>query len=143
MELNFTFDAGNRLVRATLSGHFSLSDAETTFMKVLDALVQHQAKKVLIDGRAITGEPEPMERFYYGEFVADAVADLNKRGVSHVPKFAYVLVEPVLDPERFGETVAVNRGMSVKAFDNLGEAEEWLLITPSAAALHSPDTQGD
>ena len=140
MEFNFTFDAGNRLIRATLAGAFSLSDAETTFMRVLDALVQHQAKKVLIDGREITGEPETMERFYYGAFVADAVADLKKRDVSDVPQFAYVLVEPVLDRYRFGETVAANRGMSVKAFDNLGEAENWLLITPSSAT-HSPDTQ--
>jgi hypothetical protein len=141
MEFNFTFDADNRLIRATLAGAFSLSDAETTFMRVLDALVQHRAKKVLIDGRAITGEPETMERFYYGGFVADAVADLNERGVSDVPQFAYVLVEPVLDKYRFGETVAANRGMFVKVFDNLEEAENWLLITPSSAATRSLDTQ--
>lgn len=134
MELTFTFDAGNHLIRASLAGPFSLSDAETTFMKILDALVQHQAKKVLIDGRTITGEPEPIERFYYGEFVADAVANLNNRGLAHGPQFAYVLVVPVLDRHRFGETVAQNRGMYVKAFDNLGAAEHWLGIAQSTAA---------
>ena len=111
-----------------------MSDAETTFMKILDALVQHQARKVLIDGRAITGEPRATERFYYGKFVADAVADLKNRGVSGVPQFAYALLEPVLDRRRFGEMVAQNRGMCVKVFDNLGAAERWLGIAPPPAA---------
>jgi hypothetical protein len=131
MELTFTFDASNRLLRATLAGPFSLSDAQTTFMKILDALVQHQAEKVLIDGRAITGEPKTMERFSYGEFVAEAVADLIKSGLSRVPQFAYVLVPPVLDGQRFGEAVAKNRGMYVKAVDNLDAAEHWLGIAQS------------
>jgi hypothetical protein len=30
------------------------------------------------------------------------------------------------DPERFGETVAVNRGMDVKTFEEMNEAVEWL-----------------
>ena len=75
MELSFTFDSGNSLIRAMLSRPFSLSDAETTFMKIIDALVQHQAKKVLIDGRTITREPKTMERFRYSKFVADTVTN--------------------------------------------------------------------
>jgi hypothetical protein len=35
----------------------------------------------------------------------------------------------VLDPDRFGETVAVNRGMPVRVFDNLEEALKWLAVT--------------
>lgn len=128
MEVTFTFDADNCLVHATLAGPFSLSDAQTTFMRILDALVQHQAKKVLVDGRAITGEPATMERFYYGKFVADALLDSINRGVGEVPQFAYVLVEPVRDRRRLGETVALNRGMFLKVFDNLGAAEQWLGI---------------
>jgi hypothetical protein len=131
MELTITFEAGDHLLRATLTGPFSLSDAQATFVNILDAVVQHQAGKILIDGRAITGEPETLERFYYGKFVADAVADLNSRGRAHAPQFAYVLVAPILDSQRFGETVALNRGMYVKAFDNMSAAEHWLGIAPS------------
>lgn len=67
-----------------------------------------------------------MERFFYAEFSALQVASLRAEGVPHVARFAYLLEEPVLDPNRFGETVAVNRGMLVKAFDNLEEAIVWL-----------------
>ena len=50
--------------------------------------------------------------------------------VTLAPRFAYVLEEPMLDPERFGETVAVNRGMRVRAFDNLEAARAWLELAP-------------
>ncbi len=43
--------------------------------------------------------------------------------------FAHVLKEPVLDPQRFGETVALNRGMNVRTFDNLEDALAWLRTT--------------
>ena len=46
-------------------------------------------------------------------------------GARH-PKFAYALKSPVLDAERFGEIVARNRGMKVKAFESVQEAMDWL-----------------
>jgi hypothetical protein len=126
MEVSISFDAGNSLVRATLHGPFSLFEAQATFLETLAALRRHQAGKVLIDGRTITGAPETVERFYYGEFVASAVADLSSHYLSYVPQFVYVLLPPVLDQNRIGETVAVHRGMHVKAFHDLAAAEDWL-----------------
>ncbi len=77
------------------------------------------------------GDPALVERFYYGEFAAQAVERLRERAsCDKNPQFAYVLHEPVLDPLRFGETVAANRGMFVKAFDNLDEAVAWLGLAP-------------
>ena len=40
--------------------------------------------------------------------------------------FAYVIHQRVHDPQRDGETVAVNGGMDVKAFEDTDEAVEWL-----------------
>jgi hypothetical protein len=111
-------------------GEFSLQEAERTFLEMLEAVARYKVEKVLFDGRRLTGAPGTMERFYYGEFAADAVFKFRDRGVSRRTKFAYVLNEPVLDPLRFGETVAVNRGMKVKAFDNLEDAFGWLGIVP-------------
>ena len=99
---------------------------------MLEAVARDKVKKVLFDGRTITGEPETMERFYYGKFAAQAVEEFSDRGVSCATQFAYLLKEPVLEPRRFGETVAVNRGMFVKAFDNLECALGWLGITPAS-----------
>jgi len=98
---------------------------------MLEAVARNKVGKVLFDGRGLAGNPKIMERFYYGEFAAQAVAKFTTRGVSRATKFAYVLEVPMLDPRRFGETVAVNRGMFVKAFDNLDDALGWLGIAPA------------
>ena len=122
MNIKLTYDSG--LLRATTTGRFSIEEAKRTFLEVMDAIAKHDASKVLFDGREITGKPEDMERFYYGEFTARTV--MNYAKVSHCPIFTYVLIPPVLDPDRFGETVAKNRGMIVKTFETLENATSWL-----------------
>ena len=114
-------------LHAKVSGPFSLDEAKRTFLEILEAIVQHKMDKVLIDGREIEGEPTTIERFIYSEFAATATRMLRERmALPKPPQFACVLQEPVLDPMRFGETVAVNRGMHVKVFDDLEDALRWL-----------------
>ena len=112
-------------------GEFSLGEAKRTFLEMLEAVARLKVRKVLFDGRGLVGEPKTMERFFYGEFVARAVAEFEDRGMlSRFTQFGYVLEEPVRDKRRFAETVAVNRGMFVKTFDNLQDALGWLKILP-------------
>ena len=126
MEVSFQINAERRLLIVNYSGDFSIAEAESTFLELLDTLVEHKLIKVLVDGRHLTGHPEMLERFYYGTFVADAVNQTVTRTKCALPMFAYVMEHPMLDPNRFGETVAVNRGMRVKAFENLQQARWWL-----------------
>ncbi|MBC7900612.1 MAG: hypothetical protein H7070_11240 [Saprospiraceae bacterium] len=108
-----------------------MDEAKRTFLKIIEAIEEHESEKVLIDGREVVGNPSIVERFYYGEFAADTVTRSTQRvGYGAGPQFAYALHEPVLDPLRLGETVAVNRGMNIKVFDNLDEAANWLKLTP-------------
>lgn len=118
-------------VTANATGKFSLEEAKKTFIELLETVALHKVKKVLFDGRNLVGNLTTMDRFYYGEFVARAIIDFAERGVSRTTQFAYVLKEPVLDPARFGETVAVNRGMIVKAFGNPEDALQWLGVAPA------------
>jgi len=126
MKLEICPELGFLTVRAV--GEFSLEEAGRTFLEMLEAVARHNVRKVLFDGRGLVGEPKTMERFYYGEFAARAVA---AAAAARFTQFAYVLEEPVLDPWRFGEMVAVNRGMFVKAFDNQEDALEWLSGSPA------------
>jgi hypothetical protein len=128
MKLTLRIGADKGLLYATYSGDFALAEAERTFLQILEALERHKIQKVLVDGRGVTGAPKTTERFFYGKFVAEEFTKLCSRVTCYIPRFAYVLVVPVLDPQRLGETVAVNRGMVVKAFDNLDDALEWLGI---------------
>jgi hypothetical protein len=135
MELTLRKRADVGYLHASLSGAFSLAEARRTFLQILEAVEREEVGKVLVDGRAITGKPKTWERFYYGQFVANAIAELRSRVGGAAPTFSYILTEPVLDPERLGETVAVNRGMSVMTFDNPKDALEWLGIDPSHEAI--------
>ena len=118
--------AESRFLRVIASGDFNLAEAERTFLKVIDAVAIHKTAKVLFDGRKVIGEPTTMQRFFYGNFAARTVARYAAESGKPAPQFAYVLEEPVLDPNRFGEKVARNRGMNMKVFDNLEEAFSWL-----------------
>ena len=122
------FESG--LLNVDASGEFSLEEAQRAFLEVLGVVAQYKAKTVLIDARKVKGKPEVVERFYYSEFAATETMRLfNEHRI--FPRFAYVMHPPLLDPQRFGETVAVNRGMIVKAFETLEEAFEWLKLTPA------------
>jgi len=109
------------------AGEFSLDDAKRRFLEVVQYVEEHQIEKILFDGREVTGDPTVIERFYYGEFVAHAVQRLKEAdGYDKDPVFAYLLHEPVADPGRFGETVAVNRGMNIKVHENVEDPIAWL-----------------
>ena len=129
MKLEICPESGFLRVGAT--GKFSLKQAKRSFLEMLDAVARYKVEKVLFDGRRITGNPDALERFFYAEFAAQSVREYSDRGVSRNTQFAYVLEYPVLDSGRLGETVAVNRGMHFKAFDNLIEALLWLGIAPT------------
>jgi hypothetical protein len=132
MGMILSIGAGSGLLRVTATGEFSLAEAERTFLEILDAVARHQTEKILLNGRALQGDPNTIQRFLYGEFAAHAIARyITERGVSRASQFAYVLQEPVLDPQRLGEIVTVNRGMWVKAFDNLEDALGWLRFAPA------------
>jgi hypothetical protein len=122
---NMHFVSG--LLNVVASGEFSLDSAKRSFVEILLAVAQYRAEKVLLDGRSVKGEPAAMQRFLYGEFAAKETGKLTKEhGIA--PQFAYVIHAPLRDPQRFGETVAVNRGMNVKTFETLEDACQWLGI---------------
>ena len=124
------FESG--LLNVVARGEFSLEEAKRAFLEMLGAVAQYQAEKVLLDGRNLKGEPECFERFYYGAFAAEETLRLvDEHRIPRAPRFAYVIHEPLRDPHRLGETVAVNRGMSVKTFETPEEAFEWLGLTPA------------
>jgi hypothetical protein len=113
------------LLNVVASGEFSLEAAKQAFREMLGAVAQYKADKILFDGRNVKGQPEDLERFFYGEFAAREtrrIVDEHKI----MPYFAYVIHEPLRDPNRLGETVAINRGMNVKTFETREAAFEWL-----------------
>jgi len=120
------FESG--LLTVQVRGEFSLKEAKRTFLEILEAVAKYKAEKILIDGRNVKGKPHLIDRFYYGEFAANETTRLVIE-IGVVPRFAYVLHEPLRDPEKFGELVARNRGMKIKVVETLEDAFEWLEVS--------------
>src|SRR5262249_22995680 len=100
------------ILNAVVIGKFDLAGAENEFDEKLYEAVRTGTSKGLIDGEQMTGNPGDFERFLYGEFVAKRTLEVMKEYDTTL-RLAYVLHEPLRDPERFGENVAVNRGLDV------------------------------
>ena len=97
-------------------------DAFHLFEQVRLLAEKERAGKILIDVRAYTGRLSVMQRLQIAVALA---ARLSKYQV------AGVMSETTVDPQRLGETMAVNRGAHTKVFTNLPEAQAWLDATPA------------
>ena len=127
MRQEIHFESGLLIVR--VEGMYSLKEVKRDFVEILEAAVHYQTEKVLFDGRNIEGGPTFMERFYYSEFTADETLRVLIEGrMPRAIRFAYLLSQSVRHQKRFGENVALNRGMIVKTFEILEEALEWLNV---------------
>jgi hypothetical protein len=126
--MQITIHVQVELTIAIATGSFTLENAKKTFVELLEAVKTHNPKRVLFDARQLTGWPTDIERYQYAEFCAREVNKLSIQDLP-TPRFAYLMEVPILDHGRYGETVAINRGMDVKATDSHEEAMEWLGIT--------------
>lgn len=123
-----------------VGGKFSFNEAKRTFLRVLEAVARHKSGKVFIDGRNISGNIKTMERFYYGEYAARMTWKFVDRGLSADTQFAVVLKSPLFDGgQGLAETVATNKGMHVRIFDNPEEARKWLVSAHAAKPASASD----
>jgi hypothetical protein len=123
IESEFSFKTGYVIFRCR--GTYELASVLDLYGKAIEAAAQKGLPALLIDVREITGTPPTtLDRFTIGEYVATHGQEV---------KFALVGHEPMIDPRRFGEIVAANRGATVKAFTDLDEAVAWLTQS------HAPD----
>lgn len=108
-------------------GEVSLQKAIDWVSTVITFAVDQQITKLLIDSMKLTGIEPPLawERFRMGERFAYAA-----RGSAI--KVVLVARQEMIDPERFGMTVARNRGLLANVFTSEAEALAWLL-DPNAA----------
>jgi len=105
------------------SGKYSLTKANNLFKLAIDNGVSHSKHKILIDVTNITGAIPFLERFEFSEFLA--TYRINN-ALGKVNRIAVVGQEPIIHKEKFGETVAVNRGTNARVFTDMSKASIWL-----------------
>jgi hypothetical protein len=116
-------------LHVTVAGKFSMEEAKSKFLEVLDTTVQHKIKKVLFDARDLTALPGTLDLFSFATFGAEEVLRCAERSpIYSAPRLALIF-KPPLDEVRFGENVAANRGVAVKMFCEPEDAMKWLGLT--------------
>ena len=124
---DFQFDVETRVEENFLviytTGNYSLSKANNLFRLAIDHSLLHNKSKILIDVTSITGSIPFFDRFDYAEFLSDYKI---KHALGKIHRIAVVGKEPIVDNRRFGETVAINRGINVQVFTDMPMALTWI-----------------
>lgn len=105
-------------------GSFKIEDMKNIFSQAFELVVEKKLNKILIDGMEVSGTPPTMlERYDLGEYVAQLCFRYKKPF-----QIAVAGKVPLVDPERFGETVARNLGVNGRVFTDLEESLIWLKV---------------
>jgi hypothetical protein len=111
------------MIEMSASGEYSLVKANHLFKTAIDNVLFHLRSKILIDVKGVTGHIPFSDRFQF----ADSLSKYREtHALGKVGKIAVVGKEPIVDKDRFGETVAINRGTNVRVFTDMSEALRWI-----------------
>jgi hypothetical protein len=122
MPVDFKMKKKGDYLLVTCQGAYDGTGLKDVHQKALDCAVKEDLRAILVDTTGLHGHaPTAMERFDFGA----AIADMQRRNRSAI-WIAFVGKEPLVDPGRFGETVAVNRGGFAKVFEDVDEAAAWI-----------------
>lgn len=118
-------------LKISLEGEWDDTTIGETSDHIIALCAKHQAKKILFDVTGLSGNPSTMSRFSMS--TQFAVKFLRARLTHRIPacRFAVIGHHPMVDPNRFEETVAVNNGLPVRTFTDLEKALAWLEVDES------------
>jgi hypothetical protein len=100
-------------------GQYTVKAAWGKFELIAEYCERASKDKLLIDFTRAQADIHFVDRYFLGE--------RSQVFARHRLKVAVVATREQIDPQKFGELVARNRGVNVLVFTELQAAEEWLL----------------
>jgi hypothetical protein len=126
MPLTVKYDDHKDYLYALVEGEYDFKSTVQSYIDILETGARRHAARVLIDARTAGGGPSVIERYEIVTAVVNKYYDLIQTPGYVVCRFAMVGHAPLLDVQRFCETVATNGGMDLKDFETMSAAFEWL-----------------
>lgn len=123
--LKYSLVVKDSYLSVTVSGHFSLSDVKIMYADALESLLDKKFSKLFFNAYKVKGKVTTLDRYYFGEFAALESLKYMGKGLKRIAVSVYG-IEPIIDPERFGEIVARNRGLNLKVTTDKNEALQFL-----------------
>jgi hypothetical protein len=123
--MKYSFTEKDNYLSVNVSGYFSLSDSKKMLTEALEVLVSKKHFKLFFNVYKVKGKITTMDRYDLGEYAAIEAINFLLNGL---PKLSVTFYgkEPIIDPERFGELVAKNRGLNIKVTTDKKEALQFL-----------------
>jgi hypothetical protein len=121
MSIEYSINVAGGVVRVKASGEDeSLEQTKKYSLAVLQAAIDTDTRKVLCDERDLDYKLDIFETFELAKIIAENVKKMGRLAIVCKPEH--------VKSGKFWETVAINRGLYVRFFLSLEEAEEWLKI---------------
>jgi len=119
MSTNLTISDRGEYLLTEFFGAFSIEEGKRCIDAMAAAARESGRKRAMIDCRRMKGDLPIAARFEVAEYSATTRDVISKIALISRPDIAL--------PDRFVENVAVNRGVNLRTFVDVGEAERWLL----------------
>ncbi len=103
------------------TGEVTLAKATQLCDQAIAFVLERRVPKLFINAKGLSGFPSPTlpERYFFArQWAATSQGKVQLSLVIH---------REMMDPEKFGVTVARNAGMNADVFSEEGEALDWLL----------------
>jgi len=119
-----------------VSGKISLrspsdwGEIQSALKNVVNSVKKSNILKILVDCRDFSGKLSTIDRFLIAVFFVKENFRLVAGRLDPL-KITFVMNKSVIDPKKFGETVARNRGLDGLVTDNIDEALQWLELDAS------------
>ena len=121
----FTVDRKSGYLHASATGQNTSANVRRILQDVMSACAEHSCPRALIEEHLIGPSIGMLDAF-------EIVAESSRSARPAVELVAYVDTNSEHDSTLldFAETVAVNRGVRVRVFGTVAEAEAWLATLP-------------
>ena len=125
MSIKFNAESKVSYLLVSCEGTYEKLSVMDAYRGILRTAADLNLSKILVDFRKVKGDMSVLDRFTTSEFAAGLCLEY----ITTIRfKIAMVGEEPPIDPKRFGETVARNRGVNVFVTTKLAEAHSWLEV---------------
>ncbi|HTN48308.1 MAG TPA: hypothetical protein VMK32_02640 [Burkholderiaceae bacterium] len=120
MPFTLTIEQKDGYLHAVVTGDNTKEDILGYLRELMQECRARAATRLLIEERLSGPRLGPVDVF-------DIAAQGNAKAVGPLHAIAYVDVNAVGQTMKFAENVAVNRGLPIRMFDTVIDAEKWLL----------------
>ena len=119
MAIRYEMQAEGDLLKVKAAGaDESLKEVNAYGAAIIQAALRHSSRRILCDETQLVYKLSVTDTYESARFIAESVP--------HVVKVAIVCNPQSYPDGQFWETVAVNRGLSVRFFKDLTQATAWL-----------------